>query len=332
MNNICIIGAGNIGSRHLQALKNVKLPLSVYIIDPSLDSLNLAKERYESFPNSINSKHKLTFYQKTEELPRKIDLAIIATGSNVRKIVCEKLLNHASVKFMILEKLLFQKKEDYIFIQKLLKNKKCRAFVNCSMRTMPFYYKLKKEIRNLPFNYFVTGSQYGLITNAIHYIDHMAFLAGSTAFTIDTNHLDSTPIESKRKGFLELNGILNVTFENGSFGSFTCFPNGNAPTVVEITSSTLRYISKESEKKAYVSQISKKWIWEEVDADILYQSQMTNTIVKQLLSKGTCQLVSFDESLKIHLTFLESLLKFLNKQSFSANKHSKKRLSIYPFT
>ncbi len=325
MKNICILGAGNIGSRHLQALKNVRTPLSICVVDTSVDSINQAKERYESFPGLVNSKHKLSFYQGFEGLPEQIDIAIIATTSNVRREVCEKLLNQASVKIMILEKLLFQKKDDYLFIQKLLKDKKCKGFVNCSMRTMPFYFNLRKEIKKLPFNYFVTGSQYGLITNAIHYIDHMAFLSGSIDFNVGTSALDPVPIENRRRGFLELNGTLNVTFKDGSFGSFSCFPNGDAPVVVEIISPAFRCISKETERKAYIANANKKWVWEEVETDIPYQSQMTDIIVENLLNKGNCQLVSYDESAKIHLTLLESLLKFLNR-------HSKKPLSTIPFT
>ncbi len=332
MKNICIIGVGNIGSRHLQALKNVKIPLSVYVIDPSIDSLNLARERYETFPNLVNSRHKLDFHQEIDKLPKQIDVAIIATSSDVRRKVIEKLLSRSSVKFLILEKLLFQKKSDYFFIQKLLKIKNCQCFVNCSMRTMPSYCKLKTQIQNAPVNYFVTGSQYGLITNAIHYIDHMAFLTGNPDFIVNTDFLDPTPIESKRKGFLELNGTLTVNFKGGSFGCFSCFAKGDAQPLVEITTPNFRFISKESERKAYVSTAkneqsssSNKWVWQETSTEIPYQSQMTDKIVKDLLTKGNCQLVSYNESAKIHLTLLESLLKFLNK-------NSKKKYNFYPFT
>lgn len=325
MKTICIIGAGNIGSRHLQALKNIKTPLSINVVDTSVDSLNLAKERYESFPDSANSKHQLKFYQSLEKVPGKIDITIIATNSNVRRKIVEQLLKNSSVKFMILEKLLFQKKADYLFFQKLLKKKNCQAFVNCSMRTMPTYYELKTQIKNNPFNYFVTGSQYGLITNSIHYIDHMAFLTDSTDFKVNTDALDTTPIESKRKGFLELNGTFSVTFRDGSFGSFSCFDKGDLPLAVEIATPDFRFISRESERKAYLANAKNKWVWREIETDIPYQSQMTDKIVKDLLTKNTCQLVSFEESSKIHLTFLESLLKFLNK-------HSRKKYTIYPFT
>ena len=34
MKTICIIGAGQLGSRHLQALKNVSKVLRVYVVDP----------------------------------------------------------------------------------------------------------------------------------------------------------------------------------------------------------------------------------------------------------------------------------------------------------
>lgn len=324
MKTICLVGAGNIGSRHLQALKNVKTPLDISVVDTSTDSLNLAKERYEGFPNSVNSKHQLNFYQEIEKLPKQIDIAIIATSSNVRAKVVKKLLNHSLVKFMILEKMLFHRRTDYLFVRKLLKKKKCKTFVNCSMRTMPFYFKLKKQIHT-PINYLVTGSQYGLITNAIHYIDHMAFLIDSLDFTVNTDSLIHIPIRSRRKGFLELNGTLTVNFMDGSFGSFTCFAKGEAPIVVEIVSPDFRCISKESENKAYVISAGKKWVWKEIKANIPYQSQMTDKIVNDLLNKGSCQLVNYQESAKIHLTLLESLLKFLNK-------HSKKPLFVYPFT
>ena len=47
---IFIIGAGQIGSRHLQALRAVRIPLKISVIDPSTESLDLAKQRYEEMP------------------------------------------------------------------------------------------------------------------------------------------------------------------------------------------------------------------------------------------------------------------------------------------
>ena len=52
MKKIFIIGSGELGSRHLQSLKNIKTSLEIYIIDPSNKSLKIAQERYD-FQTSI---------------------------------------------------------------------------------------------------------------------------------------------------------------------------------------------------------------------------------------------------------------------------------------
>lgn len=330
MKNICIIGAGNIGSRHLQGLKKVTTPLHIEVIDPSVKSLKIAQERYDQICSSIQ--HEISFLQDMNKISRKIDLAIIATNSAIRAEIVQKLLANAEVKYFILEKLLFQKYDDYFKIQRLFKKNKTKAWVNCSMRTMPFYFKLKQYLKNKPIQYFVNGSQYGLITNAIHYIDHIAYLTDCYDFTLDTTHLDKKPIESKREGFLELNGTLNVYFKDGSFGSLTCYPEGNAPIIIQVFTESFRCISKETENKAWISE-SDIWQWKKQSNTILYQSQMTGNVVDEILKKGSCKLTPFEESIKIHTQLLEDLNHFLNEQILGfANKNSKKKYNLYPFT
>lgn len=322
MKNICIIGAGNIGSRHLQGIKKAAIPLHIEVVDPSSKSLEIAEERYHQVNSSIQ--HEISFLKDINKVSKKVDLAIIATSSNIRAEIVQKLLSNAEVKYFILEKLLFQNYNDYLKIQKLLKKNKTKAWVNCSMKTMPFYFNLKKDVGNKPIQYIASGSQYGLITNAIHYIDHMAYLTDSYDFTLNTTGLDRKPIESKRKGFLELNGTLNIYFKNGSFGSLTCYPEGNAPILIQIFSESFRCISRETETRAWVSQ-SDKWEWKEISNTLLFQSEMTGKVAGEILRNGDCNLTPYDQSIKIHTQLLEGLQKFLNK-------NSKKKYTIYPFT
>ena len=47
MYNIAIIGAGQLGSRHLQGLKLAQLPMRIEIVDSSEKSLETARERYD---------------------------------------------------------------------------------------------------------------------------------------------------------------------------------------------------------------------------------------------------------------------------------------------
>ena len=174
MKNICIIGAGQIGSRHLQALKSVKVPLNIRVIDLYSSSLDTARERYDSL--KIKNPHIITYSQKID-IDKPLDIAIIATSSNVRRKVIEELFSKTKVKYMILEKILFNNLDDYESVSDLLKKSKCKCFVDMSMRTMPFYNSLKKEFDKKSIIFSVSGSAYGLVTNAIHYIDYIANLS-----------------------------------------------------------------------------------------------------------------------------------------------------------
>lgn len=321
---ILIIGSGQLGSRHLQALKNINTPLLINVVDPSETSLNVAKERYDSLPAG-KQLHKVDYNKSIPESLKNIDIAIIATNSNVRRKVVQKLLLTSRVRYLILEKLLFQRKNDYFLVNKLLKEKGTRAWVNCSMRTMPFYAGLRGYFLNKSIQYIVNGSQYGMVTNLIHYLDHMLYVTGCSNFTVQTDCLDSRTIPSKRKGFLELNGTLFIRLENGSTGMITCYPDEDCPFIVEIYSDSYRCISCETEKKAWISSIDNKWLWKEISTDIPFQSTMTSGVVTDLLNHGKCKLAPFEESVKTHLSLLEPLLQFLNTKTG-------KKFDHYPFT
>lgn len=47
MFKVLIIGSGNIGYRHFEGLLKTDLSLKIYVIDPSVEALNLAQRCYE---------------------------------------------------------------------------------------------------------------------------------------------------------------------------------------------------------------------------------------------------------------------------------------------
>ena len=320
--NIVLIGAGNIGSRHLQGLKKVNFPLNITVVDPSSQSLNVAKDRWEQIASSV--KHHIIFNTYLNSVSPTIDLAIIATNSNIRRKAIEELLSKSALRYLILEKLLFQKKEDYFVVDKLLKKKKVKAWVNCSMRVTPFYSNLKKKVKDKKIICLVNGSQYGFITNSIHFIDYVTYLSDIDDFTLDTTLLDKKPINSKRMGFLEFNGTLIAYFKNGSVGIFNCYPIGKAPIVVEIISRDLLAMANESNRKTWVA-LPPEGNWQESKEMLAYQSDITNLVVEKILKAGKCDLPSYQQSSKLHLTLLEGLRDHLNQTSI-------KKYDYYPFT
>lgn len=321
---ILIIGAGNIGSRHLQGLKKVKYPLNITVLDPSNTSLESAATRYNQAIGS-KTQHNIVYKNFLSDINhKKIELVIIATSSDVRRKVTEDLFKCIEPKYIIFEKLLFQKYEDFIEIENLLKKNRVKSWVNCSMRSTPFYSNLKKEVIGSQLMYTVYGLRDSLVTNAIHFIDHMAYLTDCYNFSVDTKLLNKNLIKSKRKGFLECTGSLIVNFENGSIGIFVDSINNNSPILVEITNENFRALANETTRRTWLLK-PPQWVWKETKNSLLFQSDMTNAVVEQILKSGKCELTPYTLSSKIHLILLESLKKFINSKS-------SKKFDYYPFT
>jgi predicted dehydrogenase len=307
---IKLVGAGQLGSRHLQALKAIDRPLEIHVVDPSAPSLATARERYEGIGG--NAGHKLN-YSATVPATGPVDIAIVPTSAAVRRAAIEALLAASPVKYMVLEKLLFVEPGDYQAVSNLLRDKGVRAWVNCPMRVMPVYEAIRASLGQGPVHYRVTGSQFGLVTNAIHYLDHVVHLSGCNEFELDTSGLEERAIDSKRAGYLEYNGTLSARFADGSRCDMTCYPQGNAPVVVEISTPSARFIVRESEGRLWRSTEAAAWKWEEDAAPIPFQSQMTAGIVESLLGRGTCGLSPFEASVQTHRLLLEPLLRHLKK-------------------
>lgn len=304
MQRIKIVGAGQLGSRHLQALQAVATPLEIQVTDPSPESLRVARERFEAVGRGVA--HQVRFGTAIEPTGP-VDVAIVATNADARREAVEALLAASPVKSLVLEKLLFDRRADYAPVQELLERSGTRAWVNCPMRVMPPYEEIRAALGGGPLSYRVTGSQYGLVTNAIHYVDHVAHLTGCAEAAFDVSRLDPKPIASKRRGFLELTGTLLGRFADGSACEVTCHATGTQPVVVEIFSPAHRFIVRESEGKAWASSEAGGWQWEEREARIPYQSQVTTGVVESLLATGECGLAPLAESSRLHLALLEAL-------------------------
>ena len=142
---IVIIGAGQIGSRHLQGLTKSSKNFQVFVVDIDKKALRIAKKRYiEASKKKIDNN--VSYHQSLSEIPDNLDFAIIATTANVRRSVIEKLLTKKTVRYLLFEKIVFQNSEDFLPIQCLLNDQGNKAWVNCTRRSYSYYKKLKKEI------------------------------------------------------------------------------------------------------------------------------------------------------------------------------------------
>ena len=90
MQNILLVGAGQLGSRYLQGLSTVKLDLFITVVDPSDLSLNKAKKRWLEVGGDL-SQHTIRWCKVLPLDLLLIDLAIIATSARGRADLVKKI-------------------------------------------------------------------------------------------------------------------------------------------------------------------------------------------------------------------------------------------------
>ena len=323
MNRVLLVGAGQIGSRHLQALRAVRPALDITVVDPSRESLSTARQRYDSAPPEA-APHRVEYCRDIGAIAP-VDIAIVATASNVRRRVVEQLPAAAPVRFMILEKVLFANHIDYGAVSKAIAASGTHAWVNCPRRLWPVYRSLRERLGRRRICYHASGSKFGLMCNAIHFLDHASFLTGCSDFELDTSHLDPTPEPSKRPGFFEFNGSLIGSYKDGSRVHLECVGSGSAPLLMEILADDRRCVIMEKDGLLHESAAGNGW--SPVARSFVHplQSTLTASVVENLLAIGDCGLTGYEESCHLHLQLLQPLAKFIAGTSVKSDLD-------YPFT
>ena len=200
---ILIVGVGNIGKRHLESLTKSNKIKQFHIVENNNVINKKLKKNYQ--------KNNFFFYENIANLEnkQKFDLAIISTNSDTRFKIFKDITNRFIVKYIILEKFVFQNINQFNYAHKIIKYKNLKVFINCPMRTWPFFKNLKSQHDRSQLEIIMTGSKWGLGSNAIHYIDLLAYLTNKRKINISKIG-EIFIYKSKRKNFIEFAGNINV--------------------------------------------------------------------------------------------------------------------------
>ena len=316
MNNtphIAIIGAGTIGSRHLQSLGKIDRSITVSVIDPNPSSLETAKARYLEIPKSKNI-HNILYSESLEVLNSVIDVAIIATNADVRRKVVEKLLEQTNVRYIIFEKVAFQSVKDFEFVKAILDKRGIKSWVNCTGRIIPYFMSVKKELRSENFVYmYVNAGNFGIGTGMIHLIDLLAFFTGEKKILIDTSRLDNKIYKAKREQYLDFGGSLTAVTSRGDQLILDSHMGTDRPIVVYIASSNHSYVISLHSGKVLASHKKENWrILEDVYV-APPQIELTYKVVQKILDTGKSDLTNIEESFVLHKPMLEAFNAHLEK-------------------
>lgn len=307
MSKIALIGAGQLGSRHLQGLAKSSIEISIEVVEPFEKAREVAQQRYDEIKNNpkISS---VDFFESIDELSDTLDIVIIATNADVRSKIIKELFSKKQVRNLILEKVLFQTIEEYHNVEKLFEETSTKCWVNHPRRMFPFYQALKNEIKDSEqISYMVQGGAWGLGCNGLHFIDHLAFLSDNTDLKIDNDFLHPHVYESKRTNHVEFNGLLKGRIGNHIFSLYS--DKEYAPASITITTDTLTAFIDEANGYTRIARKSNDWKWEESNQKIVYfQSELSNILIEKIITAESCDLPDYNEAMKLHIPFIQALL------------------------
>ena len=313
--NIVVVGVGNIGSRHFQSLAKLDLNFNLFAIDNNKNSIKLAKKRFNSqaIKGKINS---IIYLDNINKISINIDLLIVATNSNIRRPIIEKIFKKNKISNIVLEKVCFQSDKDFQKIINITKIHHTRTWVNLAKRYLPLYKFLKENTKNDKKIYIEISAGISEIgSNTIHALDILSFLSNSMIKSIDMSLIENKIYKSKRKGFIDFNGTLKVNTYRGDELILTNLRNTMKPEYISITlqnkfffiDTNLRIIKKFKKMKDKFQYLSKR------EYEDLNQSDMTHIIAKGILINNKCKLPSLYESYKLHKPMLKSFILHINR-------------------
>ncbi len=307
--NILIVGAGNIGSRHIQSLISIS-EFSLFVIDPTLSS----RENILSIIGEHNYK-KVTFLDNINQINLKIDFAIVSTDASPRKKIIIELLKFG-VKNFLIEKIVCQSTSDYLELLDETNNK-ANVWVNFPRRYMPIYDHLKKSLKkdDEPIRMLVDAGNLGIACGAIHQIDLFQYLTDAVEFKIQEEFLKLKVIETKRKNYIDFAGNFIIETDNNSSLTLN-FTEDEFWPLLEIYRNSKRYVIIDSDNCFSKTALkSDMWQWKEnrIKAEQPLVSRITVKIINDIINNGDCKMPTLADSFITHKLILDVLLDYYNK-------------------
>lgn len=313
MAKIGLIGAGNIGSRYLQALSKMPEDTQIHAMDIDSSSIQIAQERYNQVKTAASP---LVHYDMSmEDMGSEFDLIIVATSSRIRRAVIEEIVQKKCFQYLLLEKVLFQSMDDYQYIDELLKARHIKAWVNCTAREFPHYNLIKKELEGQSFTVHMAGSEFGLACNAVHSLDLFCYWNDSEkGLEISSEFLDAGTILAKRQNYIEFTGTLSGRVGRCCFFSISSLrESADIPLQTIIKSANRLFIVDESNQWMSIHRKENDWVEERRLLEQIYTSEIMYPIINHILEKGSCRLPSYEVSSEIHKKMLAAFLAHMNR-------------------
>ncbi len=293
-NNIVIIGTGNIGKRHLQAVGNLKPASGIVCYDNIEESLNSVHTFCKANGIDTNALEIRKDYKGALEAITPDSIVVIATTAKGRKDILFDVLAKRP-KAVIAEKPLCQSDEEYNQILAASKTNNVPVYVNFPRHVFEFYKGIKEEIRDAKHKTFISVFPDGMSVIGIHILELMTWLLDVKEYRVLFSRA-TKKFETKRPGYYDCFGEILLSLDGGNTGYIKTSDGENVFTNKIITE-TKEFDVFEFSNKMTVSDRSNIEIR---DIQVLYVSQITDKIISSILSGGEVDLPTIEGAYTAH--------------------------------
>lgn len=307
--SVTLIGCGQLGSRHLQALSTVPEVGGVTVVDPDPEALRVGRECVDEVAERVPDIG-YAWVTDLEQAPTDGDLCVVATLSEGRRELVERIAAAGRYEAFLLEKVVTQTVGDYEALVSLAEERRLGMWVNCKTRAYAVHGRIKERLGGRPVRFVQQGGNHGLGNNGIHTADLFAFYTGAEEIEPVCSRIDPVLHPSKRgERFFDLSGTLHGCTADGSEMVVQFTPRDDFGDHISIFGEGCRFLVDHSQGFAWESYEEDGWRWAPIElGEDWLVSRMTARFARDILAKGRCALPTIAECLPAHRYILGELL------------------------
>ena len=203
-----LVGCGQLGSRHLQALAQLPEISHIDVVDPRPEALLLGRERLAELSDRVSGA-RVRWLSSLDDAGGRGALCIVATQAQGRCQLVRDVVQRLHYRAFLLEKLVAQSMDDYDALMEFCVLQGVSAWVNCKTRAYPFHQRAKQRLDpSEPLIMHVVGGNHGLANNGVHGADLFAFYDDCERIEPAGSRVDPVLHRTKR-GQYDLSGSLH---------------------------------------------------------------------------------------------------------------------------
>ncbi len=286
-----IIGFGGMGCRHAYSLIKGNLFKEIFVVEPNE---NMFLENCDKIATNSSNFH---YLRSIDELSNDFDFAVIATSSEPRFSIFEK-ISQKGVKNILLEKVVFQNLSDFNKAIKMCYSLGINAYCNFVNRYYPNYIEIKERIKaGVNVRMIVSGGDFGLACNALHYIDLFQYLTSEMP-VFKSSSLELNNNKHKRgDNYKEVYGAIKFVNKSESVLILNSDPKKSNEVEITINFNQETHILNESTLTHKIFESNNSVVNKQFN--ILYTSYLTNLIYSEILN-SSCKLPTLAETIESH--------------------------------